>query len=66
MQKSMLTQDRLENGQKHTAPLQESASPVPLDELYQQLHSSPGGLTTEEARKRLRESGPNEPTAARR
>ncbi len=66
MQKSMLAQDKLGNGQKHMVPMQESASSVSLDALYQQLHSSPSGLTTEEARKCLRESGPNEPTAARR
>ncbi|HEX6557210.1 MAG TPA: magnesium-translocating P-type ATPase [Ktedonobacteraceae bacterium] len=66
MRKSILAQDRFENGQKNAVPMQGSASPVLLDKLCQQLHSSPKGLTTEEARKRLRKSGPNEPTAARR
>lgn len=66
MQKSILTQDRSGDRQKNTAPVQASASPVSLDALYQQLHSSPSGLTTEEARKRLSQYGPNEPTVVRR
>src|SRR5947207_8324037 len=65
-QKPMLTQDRIWDRQKNIVPVQASASPVSLDELYQQLHSSPGGLTIEEARKRLSQYGPNEPTVIRR
>ena len=66
MQKSILTQDRSGDRQKNAAPVQVSTSPVPLDALYQQLQSSPSGLTTEEARKRLSQYGPNEPTVVRR
>jgi Mg2+-importing ATPase len=62
----MLTQDRSRDRQESTVPVQASASPVSLDELYQQLHSSPSGLAIEEARKRLRQYGPNEPTVIRR
>ena len=66
MQKSILTQDRSEDRQNNTAPAQASTSPVSLGTLYQQLQSSPKGLTAEEARKRLSQYGPNEPTVVRR
>jgi Mg2+-importing ATPase len=65
MQKSLLTQEKSGDRQKTTPPVQAAASAVSLDALYQQLHSSPGGLTAEEVHKRLRESGPNEPTVGR-
>ncbi len=66
MRQSILKQDGSEGRQKTTSPVEANASPVSLDALYQQLQSSSGGLTSEEARKRLRESGPNEPTVVRR
>ena len=45
---------------------QESVSALSLDALYQHVHSSPAGLTSGEARKRLSQYGPNEPTTVRR
>lgn len=66
MQSSLPPQRRTGDRQKKTPPVQANASSVSLDTLYQQLQSSPGGLTTEEARKRLSQYGPNEPTAVRR
>jgi Mg2+-importing ATPase len=65
MQKSLLTQEKSGDRQKTTPPVQASASAVSLDALYQQLHSSPSGLTAEEAHKRLSQYGPNEPTVVR-
>jgi hypothetical protein len=66
MQKAILTQDTSDDRQTHTVSTQANASLLSLDALYQQLHSSPRGLTAEEARKRLSQYGPNEPTAVRR
>jgi P-type Mg2+ transporter len=71
MQQSVLKQERSGNSQgvmnrTPTPGVQASTPAISLDALYTQLHSSVGGLTSEEARKRLRECGPNEPTAARR
>jgi len=66
VQKSIPIQDKSGSRQKNTAPVQVSTSPVSLDTLYQQLHSSPNGLTVEEARRRLDQYGPNEPTVVRR
>ena len=66
MRQSLLKHDRSADQHETTAPAQASASPLSLDALYQQLHSSPGGLTGEEARKRLSQYGPNEPTGVRR
>ena len=39
---------------------------APIDTLLAELHASRGGLTPEEARRRLREIGPNEPARAPR
>jgi Mg2+-importing ATPase len=39
---------------------------VPLGELLEQLHTSPQGLTADEARRRLSVYGPNEPPRAER
>jgi Mg2+-importing ATPase len=39
---------------------------VPLAVLFEQLHTSEGGLTTQEANERLEKYGPNEPTRAQR
>jgi P-type Mg2+ transporter len=66
MRQSLLKHDRSADQHETTAPAQASASQLSLDALYQQLHSSPGGLTGEEARKRLSQYGPNEPTGVRR
>ncbi len=66
MQKSIPRLDKSGDRQKNTAPVQVSTSPVSLGTLYQQLHSSPNGLTAEEARRRLSLYGPNEPTVVRR
>jgi P-type Mg2+ transporter len=66
MQQSLLKHDRSNDRQEATALAQANISVLSLDALYQQLHSSPAGLTTDEARKRLKESGPNEPTAMKR
>ena len=66
MRQSLLKHDRSADQHETTAPAQASVSPLSLDALYQQLHSSPGGLTGEEARKRLSQYGPNEPTGVRR
>jgi P-type Mg2+ transporter len=66
MRESLLKHDRSANQQETAAPAQASASALSLDALYQQLHSSPGGLTTEEAREHLGRYGPNEPTTVRR
>ncbi len=38
----------------------------PIDALLEELHASRGGLTTDEARRRLGEVGPNEPARAPR
>jgi Mg2+-importing ATPase len=66
MRQSFLKGDQSADQQEATASAQASVSALSLDALYQQLHSSPGGLTTEEARKRLSKYGPNEPTTVRR
>jgi Mg2+-importing ATPase len=66
MRQSVLRHNRSADQQETATTPQASTSALSLDALYQQLHSSPGGLTTEEARKRLSESGPNEPTKIRR
>jgi P-type Mg2+ transporter len=66
MRQSLLKHDRSAGQQEATAAAQASASALSLDVLYQHVHSSPGGLTTEEARKRLSRYGPNEPTTVRR
>ena len=66
MRQSLLKGDRSADQQEATASARASASALPLDALYQQLLSSPGGLTSEEARKRLSRYGPNEPTTVRR
>jgi magnesium-transporting ATPase (P-type) len=63
---SLLTQDRSGNRQKNAMPVLVRASAGPLDALYSQLQTSPDGLTTEEARKRLGQYGPNEPAVVRR
>ena len=57
MQQSTLAQNNRAGEQKnlHT-----------LGALYQQLHASPNGLTSDEARARLAQYGPNEPMAAQR
>jgi len=52
--------------QEYMSPLGTDIAPVALDTLYQKLQSSPSGLSTEEARKRLLKSGPNEPTSVQR
>ena len=66
MRQSLLKHDPSADQQETTASALANASALSLDALYQQLHSSPGGLTTEEARKGLSRYGPNEPTAVRR
>jgi len=63
MRQSLLKHDPSADQQETTASALANASALSLDALYQQLHSSPGGLTTEEARKGLSRYGPNEPTA---
>jgi hypothetical protein len=50
MQQSLLKHDRSADQHETTAPAQASASPLSLDALYQQLHSSPGGLNCLEPR----------------
>lgn len=62
MQHSAPASQRPGNNQQHTAPVQHTASAAPLDALYHNLHSSPEGLQSEQARKRLGQYGPNEPT----
>lgn len=62
---SSLPQRQSSGDQKVPPPVQTQVSPVSLEVLYQQLRSSPGGLTTVEARKRLSQYGPNEPTVVR-
>jgi Mg2+-importing ATPase len=50
-------------------PERRSAVPAlhaPVDELFAELQASPGGLTTDDARRRLGEVGPNEPARAPR
>jgi Mg2+-importing ATPase len=50
-------------------PERRSAVPAlhaPVDELFAALHASPGGLTSDDARRRLGEVGPNEPARAPR
>ena len=66
MQQSLLKHDRGAEQQGTAAPTQGSASELSLDALYQHLHSSPAGLTSQEASKRLKERGPNEPTVVQR
>ncbi len=66
MRQSALKGDRSVDQQEATASAQASVSALSLDALYQRVQSSPGGLTTEEARKRLSKYGPNEPTTIRR
>lgn len=46
--------------------VQVDTTPATLSGLYAQLGTSEGGLTTEEARKRLGQFGPNDPVAVRR
>jgi P-type Mg2+ transporter len=66
MRQSLLKHDLTANRQESAASAVASAPNFSLDALYQQLHSSPAGLTGEEARKRLKEAGPNEPAAVQR
>jgi P-type Mg2+ transporter len=66
MQESLSPQHRAGDQQKQTLPIAARAASVTLETLYQQLHSSSAGLTTPEARKRLEQYGPNEPTVLRR
>ena len=66
MRQSMLKHDRSADQHEATAPALASASALSLEALFQQMHSSPSGLTNEEARKRLSQYGPNEPTTVRR
>ena len=66
MRQSLLKHDRSGDRQETAAHAQASASALSLDALYQQLRSSPAGLTAEEARNRLSQYGPNEPTVVRR
>jgi P-type Mg2+ transporter len=48
------------------APFAVTAPHGPIDALLAELHASRGGLTTDEARRRLGEVGPNEPARAPR
>ena len=66
MRQSLLRRDRTEDQQTTAPSSQVDVSGITLDALYQQLRSSPAGLATGEARKRLKESGPNEPTVVQR
>ena len=66
MRQSLLKHDQAADQHEKAVSTQEGVSGLSLDALYQQLHSSPAGLTSEEARRRLKESGPNEPTAVKR
>src|SRR5689334_22770190 len=62
-----MRQSFLKHDQVATAPSTQPSAPVPtLDALYQRLHSSPSGLTSGEARKRFKETGPNEPAVVQR
>nr|HET6905184.1 magnesium-translocating P-type ATPase [Ktedonobacteraceae bacterium] len=66
MRQSLLKHDQPADQHEAAASALASADALSLDALYQQLRSSPGGLTAEEARKRLIQYGANEPTAMRR
>lgn len=43
----------------------QAAQPGPLSAVFDRLHTSAQGLTAEEARRRLAESGPNDPSPAK-
>jgi P-type Mg2+ transporter len=54
------------SGDRQEVAFQADTTLVTLPRLYKQLQTSEAGLTTAEARKRLSQSGPNDPTAVRR
>ncbi len=64
MPKTTLSQEV--SGDRQEVAVQADTTPVTLPRLYKQLHASEAGLTTGEARKRLDQIGPNDPTAVRR
>src|SRR5215467_6723043 len=59
-------QDPVRPPDSHTGSLavstssKEDAQPISLQQLFGQLHTSENGLTSEEARRKLSEVGPNE------
>ena len=60
------TLSREVSGDRQEVAAQADTTPVTLPRLYEQLQSSEAGLTTAEARKRLGQFGPNDPTAVHR
>jgi magnesium-transporting ATPase (P-type) len=52
--------------ERQEGAVQVDTTPVTLPRLYKQLQTSEAGLTAAEARKRLGQFGPNDPTAVRR
>ena len=66
MRQSLLKHNHTEDQQETALSIQTNAPGLTLDALYHRLHSSPAGLVSGEARKRLKDSGPNEPTTVER
>ena len=64
MSKTMPSQEV--SGERQEVAVQVDTTPVTLPGLYEQLQTSEAGLTSAEARKRLSQFGPNDPTAVRR
>ena len=64
MPKTTLPQE--ESGDRQEVAVQADTTPITLPRLYKQLQASEAGLTTAEARRRLGQLGPNDPTAVHR
>src|SRR2546426_22639 len=54
------------SGERQEVAVSADTTPLTLPGLYEQLLASEAGLTSTEARKRLGQVGPNDPTAVRR